>query len=171
MGERAYYLGWLLCFKLSWSSYHNLGESNPTNILFVPKYKSQSRLVLCSKHSQRDARVRISEDLKSTPFSPLFIYDCFHTTKINWVENTFIHISNGEWRLHNLWIWGPHKSALSQYLVCTNCQREALFHLTMVNSSALSFHNFMWRKLNFILWGPSRISQWLYLGPGYRGGE
>ena len=66
----------LLCFKLSWSSYHNLGESNPTNILFVPKYKSQSRLVLCSKHSQRDgdARVRISKDLKSTPFLyPLFI--------------------------------------------------------------------------------------------------
>ena len=60
------------------------------------------------------------------------------------MENTFIHISNGEWRLHNLWILVPHKSAQPQYLVCTNCQRGALFHLTMVNSSALSFHN-LWQ--------------------------
>ena len=62
VGDQAdYFGGWgLLCLKLSWSSYHNLGESSPTNILFVPKYKSQSRLVLCSKHKHRGARVEIS---------------------------------------------------------------------------------------------------------------
>ena len=154
VGEQAdYFGGWgLLCLKLSWSSYHNLGESSPTNILFVPKYKSQSRLVLCSKHKHRGARVEISEKEVNALLSNT-IYDCFHTTKINWEENTFIHISRGEWRLHNLWIWGPHKSAHSQYLVCSNCQREALFHLTMVNATAL-----------FTTCGRDCVESWTLLG-------
>ena len=161
MGERAYYLGWLLCFKLSWSSYHNLGESNPTNILFVPKYKSQSRLVLCSKHSQRDARVRISKEIKSTPCSPTIYTTVFTQQRsIEWKIRLFIsqmengdciiYGSEGRINQHSLNIW-----------FAPIVHGEALFHLTMVNSSALSFHNLMWRKLNFILGALANITMTL----------
>ena len=69
-------------------------------------------------------RVEISGEEVNALFS-ITIYDCFHTTKTNRVEYTFIHISNGEWRLHNLWI--SINQHPSQYLVCTNCQAEHCF--------------------------------------------
>ena len=92
VGDQAdYFGGWgLLCLKLSGSSYHNLGESSPTNILFVPKYKSQSRLVLCSKMVQSTSIVvpelrSLALKKKSTPFSPLLYLRLFSHNKDQYI--------------------------------------------------------------------------------------
>ena len=173
VGDQAdYFGGWgLLCLKLSWSSYHNLGESSPTNILFVPKYKSQSRLVLCSKHKHRGARVEISgseEEVNAlfsiTIFTTVFTQQRSIHLFISQMENgdCIIYGSEGRINQHTLNIWfapivrGRHCFTWQWWIPLPFSQLVA---------------GTVWKVE--LYWVFANTIQWLHHGPGYprRGSE